>query len=257
MKIQSFEDLASIRRVHSEQLYAPNTVKVNIGMASCGIAAGAQAAYKKALEKYPDNNMVKICQTGCIGFCEEEPLVEILAMGKPRVIYEHITEDKIIKAIEGYKAGEFNAKWILGQMSDPRCLLEEDVDNPLFGVEPIDGIPTIENIPFYQGQVKIAMRNCGYIDPDSIEEYIAKKGYVALFQALHEMMPREIIDTIKASGLRGRGGGGFPTGIKWETCAKQKGNRYIICNADEGDPGAYMDRSILEGDPHRVSLREC
>ncbi len=96
------------------------------------------------------------------------------------------------------------------------------------------------------------MRNCGYIDPDVIEEYFARKGYLAFFNALKEMKPSEIIDVVKASGLRGRGGGGFPTGIKWATCAKHKGERYIICNADEGDPGAYMDRSILEGDPHSV-----
>jgi NADH:ubiquinone oxidoreductase subunit F (NADH-binding)/(2Fe-2S) ferredoxin len=252
MKIQSFEDLANLRREQGEYLYYPNVVKVNIGMASCGIAAGAQAAYKKALEKFPGSNGVQICQTGCIGFCEEEPLVEIFSKGKPRLIYEHITEDKIIEAIEGYRSGEFNTKWILAQMSDPRCLLEEDIDNPLIGVETIDGMKTLDSIPFYKGQVKIAMRNCGYIDPDSIEEYIAKKGYVAFLQALHEMNPREVIDIIKASGLRGRGGGGFPTGIKWETCARQKGDRYVICNADEGDPGAYMDRSILEGDPHSV-----
>jgi NADH:ubiquinone oxidoreductase subunit F (NADH-binding)/Pyruvate/2-oxoacid:ferredoxin oxidoreductase delta subunit len=96
------------------------------------------------------------------------------------------------------------------------------------------------------------MRNCGYIDPDSIEEYFARKGYVAFLTALNEMKPAEIVDIIKASGLRGRGGGGFPTGIKWETCARHSGERFVICNADEGDPGAYMDRSILEGDPHTV-----
>jgi NADH:ubiquinone oxidoreductase subunit F (NADH-binding) len=96
------------------------------------------------------------------------------------------------------------------------------------------------------------MRNCGYIDPDVIEEYMARKGYLAFFNALKEMKPSEIVGVIKASGLRGRGGGGFPTGIKWATCAKHKGDRTIICNADEGDPGAYMDRSILEGDPHSV-----
>ncbi|MBW2539942.1 MAG: 4Fe-4S binding protein, partial [Deltaproteobacteria bacterium] len=103
-----------------------------------------------------------------------------------------------------------------------------------------------------KGQVKIALRNCGYIDPDCIEEYIARGGYLAVVQALAGMTPGEIIAIIKKSGLRGRGGGGFPTGIKWETCAKHHGDRYVICNADEGDPGAYVDRSILEGDPHSV-----
>jgi NADH:ubiquinone oxidoreductase subunit F (NADH-binding)/ferredoxin len=119
-------------------------------------------------------------------------------------------------------------------------------------VEPLDGIPFLEDIPFYNRQIKIALRNCGYIDPDSIEEYIARNGYFAFFKALFKMQPEKIINIIKESGLRGRGGGGFPTGVKWETCAKHDGERYVICNADEGDPGAYMDRSILEGDPHSV-----
>ena len=136
-------------------------------------------------------------------------------------------------------------------MRDPRSLLEDDIANSQDKVRPVEGFPFLEDIPFYAKQTKIALRNCGYMDPDSIEEYIARKGYYAFLQAL-KTVPADIIKTIKASGLRGRGGGGFPTGIKWETCAKHSGDRYIICNADEGDPGAYMDRSILEGDPHSV-----
>ncbi len=252
MKIQSVKDLEKVSQAYISNLYMPDKIKVNIGMASCGIAAGAKAAYDKILKEYPDKNGIHLCQTGCIGFCEEEPLVEILEAGKPRVMYKHITEDKIIDAVQGYIAGEFNKKWILGQMKDPRSLLEDDVDNPLAGVEPIEGVPVLEDIPFYNSQVKIAMRNCGYIDPDTIEEYFARKGYVAFIQALKEIKPAEVIDIIKESGLRGRGGGGFPTGTKWATCAKHHGDHYIICNADEGDPGAYMDRSILEGDPHSV-----
>jgi len=252
MKIQSAEDLEKISRQYQQRLYRPDTVKVNIGMASCGIAAGAQDAFEKAREIYPAGAGVQVCQTGCIGFCEEEPLVEILGYGKPRVMYKHITADKIADTIQGYLDGDFKKKRILGQMRDPRCILEEKIDNPLAEVTPVEGIPFLEDIPFYSKQVKIALRNCGYIDPDSIEEYIAKRGYQAFIQTLHEIDPGDIIGIIKDSGLRGRGGGGFPTGIKWATCARQRGERYIICNADEGDPGAYMDRSILEGDPHSV-----
>jgi len=126
------------------------------------------------------------------------------------------------------------------------------MENPLSRVKPLGGVPFLEDIPFYKEQTRIALRNCGYIDPEKIEEYFARGGYFAFLRAISEMKPREIIQTIKESGLRGRGGGGFPTGIKWETCARQKGERYIICNADEGNPGTYMDRSILEGDPHSV-----
>jgi NADH:ubiquinone oxidoreductase subunit F (NADH-binding)/(2Fe-2S) ferredoxin len=252
MKIQSVKDVEQIGQQYSRKLYTPDAVKVNIGMASCGIAAGAQAAFDAAIERYPGNNGVNIARTGCIGFCEMEPLVEILQSGGPRIVYKKITANKIEDVIEGYRNNDFDLKLILGQMKDPRNLLEDDIENPVEALEPIEGIPVLEDIPFYGNQVKIAMRNCGYIDPDCIEEYFARKGYVAFLNALKEMKPAEILDIVKASGLRGRGGGGFPTGIKWETCAKHDGDRYIICNADEGDPGAYMDRSILEGDPHTV-----
>jgi NADH:ubiquinone oxidoreductase subunit F (NADH-binding)/Pyruvate/2-oxoacid:ferredoxin oxidoreductase delta subunit/(2Fe-2S) ferredoxin len=252
MKIQSVKDLTRIGEEYIRNLYHPNTIKVNIGMASCGIAAGAAASYDKAVEAFKDDPTMEIRQTGCIGFCEVEPLVEILSDGKPRVMYKNITPDKILDAIEDYKNGLSKIKWILGQMRDPRCLLEDDIQNPVGKVEPFEGIPFLEDVPFYKNQVKVALRNCGYIDPDSIEEYIAKKGYLAFINALNNGKPKDIINTIKESGLRGRGGGGFPTGVKWATCAKHHGDRYIICNADEGDPGAYMDRSILEGDPHSV-----
>ncbi len=251
-KIQSVKDLEKIQQEYSKKLYYPDGIKVNIGMASCGIAAGAKASLEKALKEFPQGNGTQICQTGCIGFCEEEPLVEIFAAGRPRVIYKHITADKILDTIQGYIQGNYNKKWILGQMRDPRSLLENNSENPLSEVKPLEEIPFLEDIPFYNKQIKIALRNCGYIDPDCIEEYIARGGYRAFMRALSQMQPAELINTIKESGLRGRGGGGFLTGVKWETCAKHSGERYIICNADEGDPGAYMDRSILEGDPHSI-----
>ena len=252
MKIESIKDLEVISQEYSKKLYYPEGIKVNIGMASCGIAAGARSAFEKAIQEFPAGNGIHIGQTGCIGFCEAEPLVEILETGKPRVMYKNITEDKILGAIEDYREGNFNKKLALGQMRDPRSLLESDILNPVAEVPSLEKIPFLEDIPFYNKQFKIALRNCGYIDPDSIEEYIAKDGYFALLRALNDMTPKEIIQAVKDSGLRGRGGGGFPAGIKWETCARHEGNRYIICNADEGDPGAYMDRSILEGDPHSV-----
>jgi NADH:ubiquinone oxidoreductase subunit F (NADH-binding)/Pyruvate/2-oxoacid:ferredoxin oxidoreductase delta subunit/(2Fe-2S) ferredoxin len=252
MKIESSKDLKIISENYSKGLYYPEAVKVNVGMASCGIAAGAQASIEKAVKEFPGKNGVSINQTGCIGFCELEPLVEIFEKGKPRLIYKHITEDKILDMIQDYREGNFNKKWILGQMKDPRSFLEDNIQNPVGDVAPLEEIPVLEEVPFYGKQVKIAMRNCGYIDPDSIEEYIARRGYQAFIQALKNMEPKEIIQAVKDSGLRGRGGGGFPTGIKWDTCAKHNGEKYIICNADEGDPGAYMDRSILEGDPHSV-----
>ena len=253
MKIQSLEDLKTISQEARGSIYHPDTIKVNIGMASCGIAAGAQASFDKAAASFSGDKGISICQTGCIGFCEQEPLVEMVAEGKPRVIYKNITADRIVDAINDYRQGVFEKKkWILGQMRKPLGVMEDGTENPVAKVSPQEGIPFLEEIPFYGKQVKIALRNCGYIDPDTIDEYIARGGYSALLKALKQMKPKEIIDEVKASGLRGRGGGGFPAGIKWATCAKHDGERSIICNADEGDPGAYMDRSILEGDPHSV-----
>ena len=252
MRILSVKDLEKISAKFSKKLYFPESVKVNIGMASCGIAAGARATLERALKEHPAGESVEVRQTGCIGFCEEEPLVEILAKGKPRVVYKRVTEDKFPDVLQDYLDEKFSKKLILGQMRDPRSILEEDRANPLEKVEPIKGIPFLDEVPFYAHQVKIALRNCGYIDPDSIEEYIGRGGYFAFVRVLAEMQPEEIIATIKKSGLRGRGGGGFPTGIKWDSCRKHPGERYVICNADEGDPGAYMDRSVLEGDPHSV-----
>jgi len=253
MKIQSTVDLEKISKEYSSKLYYPDTTKVLVGMASCGIAAGGKAAFEKALQDFPEGNGVQISQTGCLGFCEVEPLVEIAAAGKQRIVYQNITADKIVDVIHSYLENDFTkTKWILGQVRDPRSLLEDQIENPVGGVEALEKIPFLEDTSFYNNQVKIALRNCGYIDPDSIEEYIARGGYFALFRALLDHKPGEIIQIVKDSGLRGRGGGGFSAGVKWATCARHHGDRYIICNADEGDPGAYMDRSILEGDPHSV-----
>ncbi len=252
MRITSKDDLQKIRTAVQSSLYVPATLKMNIGMASCGIAAGAKDVYDKAREIFDEQNVL-VARTGCLGLCEEEPLVDIQAPGQPRIVYRRVSADIIGELTEAHEKAEYSKKYILGQMRDPRSILEDDIENPLSGVFSTNGIPTLEEIPFYDKQLKIALRNCGYIDPESIEEYIGRGGYFSLFQALHEMEPEEIIEAIKTSGLRGRGGGGFPTGIKWASCRKAHGaKKYVICNADEGDPGAYMDRSVLEGDPHSI-----
>ncbi len=252
MKIQQISDMDEIGRKQRETLYTPERVTINTGMASCGIAAGAGKTFARAVAEFGEDEHIQIRKTGCLGFCELEPLVEIYKKDGPRIVYKNATEDKIADIINGYMEGQFDKKMALGQMRDPRSLLEEDFPNPLEGLDPVPDIPILEEIPFYGQQIKIALRNCGYIDPEKIEEYMARGGYKAFLSALEADQPEGIITAIKDSGLRGRGGGGFPTGVKWESCAAHEGERFIICNADEGDPGAYMDRSILEGDPHAI-----
>ncbi|MFQ6122720.1 MAG: NADH-quinone oxidoreductase subunit NuoF, partial [Dehalococcoidales bacterium] len=178
-----------------------------------------------------------ITQVGCIGLCYNEPLVDIVKPNRPRICYSNVTPEIIPQLIEDYIIND-----------NPR----PDLALGTIGDGSVDGIPKLFELPMLKPQLRIALRNCGIIDPESINQYIARGGYSGLVKALG-MTPEEVIEEIKKSGLRGRGGAGFPTGLKWEFCHKSPGKiKYLICNADEGDPGAFMDRSVLEGDPHAV-----
>lgn len=176
---------------------------------------------------------VKIIKTGCFGFCEQGPIVKI----EPEDIFY-------------VRVGPKDAKDII----DEHIIKGRKVERLLYKKPPVnENIEKQENIPFYKKQLRLALRNCGLVDPEDIYEYIALGGYEALGKAITKMSRDEVIETVKKSKLRGRGGGGFPTGIKWEIAKNQKSDiKFIICNADEGDPGAFMDRSILEGDPHGI-----
>lgn len=176
---------------------------------------------------------VQVIKTGCFGFCEKGPIVKIVP---DNIFYIEVDEDKARQIIR-----EHIAK---GRVVEEYLYREPETEEIM---------PEQSEMPFYKKQLRIALRNCGVIDPENINEYIAVDGYQALGQVLTELGPEKVIGEIKRSGLRGRGGGGFPTGIKWEMTRKSEAKqKYIICNADEGDPGAFMDRSILEGDPHSV-----
>ena len=191
--------------------------------------------FRKALEKFDLQDEVRVFKTGCFGLCQRGPIVVVYPDNvyychvKPEdvdeIAYEHLKQGNVIERLEMY-----------------------DIDP-----ETQEKILDIAKIPFYAKQMRIALKNCGVIDPENIEEYIAMDGYQALAKVLTEMTPDDVIDTMLAAGLRGRGGGGFPTGRKWRFAANEpKGQKYVICNADEGDPGAFMDRSIMEGDPHAI-----
>ncbi|MGI6664475.1 MAG: NADH-quinone oxidoreductase subunit NuoF [Christensenellaceae bacterium] len=174
---------------------------------------------------------VRVVQTGCFGLCANGPVVIVYPEG---VFYSRVTADDAMEIMDEH---------ILKGRIVTRLLYEDSVHD--------DVIESLDNTEFYKKQKRVALRNCGVIDPEDINEYIAYEGYQALGKALTEMTPESVIDTLKESGLRGRGGAGFPTGVKWSFAAAQpKGIKYVCCNADEGDPGAFMDRSILEGDPH-------
>ena len=219
-----------------------NKLTIILGMGTCGIAAGANevaAAVREELDKHDLD--AEIINVGCIGMCHNEPLLDIKEPGKPRITYTKVTPAMVGKIIEKHLVkGEFNKRWIYGQL-------------PAKNGNKIEGLPTYDELPFYGKQVRIALRNCGIIDPENIEDYLASGGYSGLAKALFEMTPGNVIEEVKDSGLRGRGGAGFLTGLKWEFCQKAKGYpKYVICNADEGDPGAFMDRSVLEGDPHAL-----
>jgi NADH:ubiquinone oxidoreductase subunit F (NADH-binding)/NAD-dependent dihydropyrimidine dehydrogenase PreA subunit/(2Fe-2S) ferredoxin len=255
MKIQTKADLEKMREKGLKSLY-PGTTKVSVGMATCGLSTGAGKVYE-AIQKEVEKGKLKIrlSQTGCIGFCQREPVVDILEPGKPRIFYQGVTPERSAELVHQWLENKVVEDLLFCKMEREDWIVDGKGKDYSILQTPggIDGTPHYHQVPFYSKQLKIALRNCGFINPDSLEEYVARGGYFSLYKALFEMKPEEIIQEVKRSGLRGRGGAGFPTGSKWESCRRAKDDRKIIlCNADEGDPGAYMDRSVLEGDPHSV-----
>jgi NADH-quinone oxidoreductase subunit F len=202
---------------------------VTVGLGTCGASAGGEQVFQTfqdELKERPGTFTLK--ETGCIGMCYKEVLVEVSGDNGVRHLYGEVTPDRVGRIVsEDVVGDQAIGEWlVLGEGREPG---------------------------YFENQVRIVLRNAGVIDPGSMEEYLDHDGYKALEKALKEMTPLAIIDEITASGLRGRGGGGFPTGTKWKFCQASKGDtKYIICNADEGDPGAFMDRSVLESDPHSV-----
>ena len=187
----------------------------------------------ESIKRHGLKGEVEVVVTGCFGFCEKGPIIKVYP---DNVFYVSVNPEDAEDIITEHV--------VKGRQVD-RLLFEDPM-----GKEKLEGQ---KDLPFYKKQIRIALRNCGFIDPEDIHESLAADGYLALAKCLTELTPDEVIDTVVQSGLRGRGGGGFPTGLKWNYTRKNKSDeKYIICNADEGDPGAFMDRSILEGDPHSV-----
>ncbi len=255
MQIKTLEDLQAAKSMGLSQLY-PDKPKILVGLATCGLAAGAQRVFDtlhKLAQQEHWNGVVE--KTGCMGFCFKEPLVDLIQPGLPRLTYEKVDQETAAALFEEFAAGRIPENHFMARL---------DVDDMVLDGGPrklykgklkgfVAKAPRYEDLDFYRLQRHLAMRNCGFIDPDNLLHYVARGGYFALYKALTEMTPEEVIQAVTVAGLRGRGGGGFPTGVKWASCRKAKGwPKYVLCNADEGDPGAYMDRSLIEGDPHSI-----
>lgn len=212
-----------------------------VGAGTCGLGAGAgktlEVLRKHCAQKKIDAQIVEV---GCLGLCYEEPLVDVQLPGKARLSFGRVTADKITDLVDKLLCGELSEELLIGQHSAG-------------GLEIWPGVPLLEDHPFLRAQKRLVLALSGLIDPCRIDEYIACGGYSALFETLNHKTPRDVAEEILKSGLRGRGGGGFPTGKKWLLAAAEEANqKYLICNADEGDPGAFMDRAVGESDPHRL-----
>ena len=239
MRVHTRSDLESLGAAGRATLY-PSRLKVSVGMATCGLATGAEAVYRALHDEALARDLdLALISTGCLGYCQAEPLVDVRMPGRGRVLYARVTPDRAREMIAALAQEELPTEGAL-------AAIPED------GLPPVEGLPSLDALPFYAKQHKVILRNSGLIAPTSLEEYVAQGGYRGLARAL-ERTPQAVLDEVARSGLRGRGGGGFPTGRKWQVCRDAPGApKYIICNGDEGDPGAYMDRTVLESDPYSV-----
>ncbi|MGI6250624.1 MAG: NADH-quinone oxidoreductase subunit NuoF [Anaerolineaceae bacterium] len=233
----SINELNQLKADAVKNFEAAEGSRIVVGMATCGISAGAKPVLDALKKEVAAAGLgdVQIMPTGCVGMCIYEPIVEVFEHGKEKVTYIHMNPERVSKVVsEHLVKGKPVVEYTIGEAEDGK-------------------LKSLNDLKFYKKQKRIVLQNCGLINPEDINDYIAVNGYQALAKVLTEMTPKEVIDLMKASGLRGRGGAGFPTGLKWSfAAANEADQKYIICNADEGDPGAFMDRSVLEGDPHSV-----
>ena len=238
------EECAGMRATGNARLRREGLTRpvIYVGTGTCGLGAGAGktlGAIRRYLEAHPQID-AQVVEVGCIGLCVEEPLVDVQLPGRTRVSYPGVTE----KRVEGL----LNA--VFGGSAPPIAPLAQFREA---NARPWDGVRYLDEHPFFAPQTRWVLANCGRIDPGSLEEYLARGGYTGLSKALREITPSELCDMVERSGLRGRGGGGFPTGKKWKIALTQPADqKYMVCNADEGDPGAFMDRAVIEGDPYRL-----
>ncbi len=232
-------------------------VNIYVHMGTCGIASGATEVLESLKKSLKENNFktAKIIKTGCAGICSKEPLITVAVPGEEPVIYEKMDERKAEEVVKKHIiAGRIVKEYAFARGMESEIKERKENKGAPAGQKVLDSsIPGIEEIPFFNLQEQRVMRNRGLIDPNNIEHYIGRNGYQGMIKALTEMTSEDILNEVANSGIRGRGGAGFPTGLKWKFASQTKGSvKYVLCNADEGDPGAYMDRSVLESDPHSI-----
>jgi len=234
----SFSELQTKATAEWKGLWQSNKPLILVGLATCGLAAGGNATLQVIKETLAKHKIdATVLPVGCLGLCYLEPLVDIIKPGRPRICYSRMTKDKVAQVIEDYLVND-----------NPR----PDLALGTMGEGTVEGIPRLFELPMLKPQVRIILDRCGTIDAENIHHYIANGGYAGLSKALG-MQPDDIIKEVEKSGLRGRGGAGFPTSKKWQEARRSKATpKFVVCNADEGDPGAFMNRSVLEGDPHSV-----
>jgi NADH-quinone oxidoreductase subunit F len=244
-------DLSSFNQAREAGLakLLPPTPRIAIGMGTCGAGNGAEAVFHAFSDAINTRGLgIALARTGCFGFCAAEPLVNVWIPGKPLVILQRVQPNDVSAILDDVTAGRVPTGLALCRIDE----WDHITGHVKYGAG-LQEIPLWNEVPFFKGQKKIVLRNCGLIDPNDIEEYLAVGGYQALYKSLIDQNPAAIIEAIKAAKLRGRGGAGFQTGSKWEYLSKAKADqKYLICNADEGDPGAYMNRNEIESDPHSL-----
>ncbi len=248
MKIKNLQDLDRIKEAGLKKIL-PNKIRIAVGMGTCGLGNGASEVFDAFARSFAKHKIpALLTKVGCFGFCAQEPLVNITLPGRPLVILSRLVPADVEGIVKGLSNHTINSKKVL-------CKIRswDHLTGQIKYGDGFDEIPDWDRVPFFKYQKKIVLRDCGLINPEDIEEYIAIGGYRTLLHILTDLKPLEVIAQVKDSKLRGRGGAGFPTGIKWELMAKENADqKYAICNADEGDPGAYMNRNESESDPHML-----
>ena len=252
-KIGSLDDLNRLAAAGRAALY-PRRLKILIGSASCGIALGAREVEAAAVAAVKEFSLdAVVCRTGCIGLCAREPLLDLMLPNGPRVSYGEMTPEKTHRLLKAYAGGDLLLDSAIGRFTSEEHLLADEVYEYPAGTHDLGSVPEWSALDFYRRQKKVILRNCGSIDPLALEEVLARGAYRGAIRAMTQMKPDEVIEEMIRSGLRGRGGAAFPTGQKWRFARQANGDvKYVVCNADEGAPGSYMDRTVLEGDPHAI-----